>query len=471
MRRIRRPRSNLRQPVTVCEEFASWAASLSFDQLPASVVERSRLQRRSIEAAARAGTDAAAPFAAAAPDGQLGAVYMSAVASMAHDWDDYLYMGHTGHSAVPASAFAADDRRALVAQVAANEVAGRLGAALLIGPHNGQFWSAIHCASAALAGGVALRLDSDRLAHALAIALYQPPFGLWPGFMGPASKLVTAADPALQGARAALVAADGVDGPLDVVEHPRGLLRYFADVGRPRMLGALGSVWLTDTLAFKPRPGCAYLQAAVDAALRVDAAADEIASVEVEAGLMTLAMDRLSAHAPLTPVKVNFSTPLSVALALAEGDLTHRQLEPDRLARAADLAPKVRVRHDWELTLRTAEGMAAGGASPREVALASLPKLLRRAEELPISNLGQLVRERSLRRRLGALVRGDGAGIEALDTPRLRMTFPCRLRVRLHSGRAIDVDGEERGGCGAPVRDQAAVVAAKAELAAAPAPV
>src|SRR5213078_1095549 len=28
------------------------------------------------------------------------AAYANAAASIAHDWDDYLYMGHTGHSAV-----------------------------------------------------------------------------------------------------------------------------------------------------------------------------------------------------------------------------------------------------------------------------------------------------------------------------------------------------------------------------------
>ena len=77
--------------------------------------------------------------------------------------------------------------------MAGNEVGGRLGAALFLGPHNGQFWSSIHCGSASVAAGVALGLDAERLAHALAIALYQPPYGLWPGFMGPDSKLLTAA--------------------------------------------------------------------------------------------------------------------------------------------------------------------------------------------------------------------------------------------------------------------------------------
>src|SRR2546423_8738416 len=229
-------------------------------------------------AARAAGTGDARPFAAVAPDGPLGDVFANAAASIAHDWDDYLYMGHTGHSSVwAARAFAPDDgERALVAQVAANEVAGRLGAALLIGPHNGQFWASIHCASGAVAAGVGLGLDGERIAHALAIALYQPPYGLWPGFMGPRTKLLTAAEPAVQGARAAMLAAEGVDGPLGIVEDRRGLLRHLAFTGRPAMLGELGRVWLTDTLAFKPYPGCAYLQPAVDAILRSELRAQEI---------------------------------------------------------------------------------------------------------------------------------------------------------------------------------------------------
>src|SRR3954469_3520373 len=289
--------------MTICEQIGDWAAGLTEAQIPESVRIRAELQRVSINAAAAAEASAAAPFAHVAPDGPLGQIYASAAASMAHDWDDYLYMGHTGHSAVPtAQAFSDDPARALLAQVAANEVAGRLGLALFVGPHNGQFWASIHCAGAAVAAGVALGLDGERLAHALAIALYEPPYGLWPGFMGPSSKLLTAAEPAVQGARAALLAAEGVDGALDVIEDDRGLLTHLAFVRRPAAFGGLGDVWLTDTLAFKPRPGCAYLQAAVDAALRADVAASDVREIEVSAGYLTLAMESLGSRAELTPV-------------------------------------------------------------------------------------------------------------------------------------------------------------------------
>jgi hypothetical protein len=124
-------RSETIHAVTICEEIAAWAVGLRVDDLPPSVRERAELQAMCVAAGRAAGEEAAAPFAAVAPEGPVGEIYRSAAASIAHDWDDYLFMGHTGHSAVPAAAaFASDPERALVAQVAANEVAGCLGAAL-----------------------------------------------------------------------------------------------------------------------------------------------------------------------------------------------------------------------------------------------------------------------------------------------------------------------------------------------------
>jgi 2-methylcitrate dehydratase PrpD len=461
--------------MSFCERAGEFAAGLTAADVPERARERARLQRRAIVAAGTAGEAAAAPFAAVAPSGPLGEVYAGAAASIAHDWDDYLYMGHTGHSSVwTARAFApGDDERALVAQVAANEVAGRLGAALLIGPHNGQFWSSIHCASAAVAAAVATGLDAERTAHALAVALYQPPYGLWPGFMGPATKLLTAADPAVQGARAALLAAQGVRGPLGVVEDPRGLLRHLSFAARPRMLEGLGSVWLTDTLAYKPYPGCAYLQAAVDAALRSGVEADDVYEIEVAAGYLTVAMERLGESAGLVPVGVNFSAARSVAIALVAGRLTHEELAPGWLApRATELerlAGRVRVRHDWDLTLRTIRGVIDAGASIRDVPARAWPRVARRARELGMSeaalslrDVTGLARSRRLRSELRAALRaGSGDGLRSLDTGRLRMTFPCRLRIRTHGGRLVEVDGEEPGASARPLEEQDAVVAAR----------
>jgi 2-methylcitrate dehydratase PrpD len=474
-----RRRGNSITRLTVCEEIGRWGAALSFEEIPERVVERARLQTAAMLAAREAGLDAAAPVAAAAPDGPVGEVYANAAASIAHDWDDYLYMGHTGHSAVwAARAFADDRERALVAQIAGNEVAGRLGAALFLGPHNGQFWSSIHCAGGAVAAGVALGLDAERLAHALAIALYQPPYGIWPGFMGPSSKLLTAAEPAAQGARAALMAAEGLEGALDVIENPRGLLTHFSFAPRPSMLGALGRVWLTDTLAFKPLPGCAYLQSVLDAVLAADVAPGDVASVEVEAGQMTCAMERLGRGSELTPVRVNFSVALSIAVALLAGRFTHEELRRQWLteheAEVLELASRVSVRHDWDLTLETIRGPLEAGATLGDVPLAGWRRVRRRMRELGMDEvtLGwdavrELAGSREARRTLASALRRPapgGAGIERLDTAAMRLSFPSRLRVRLRSGREIALEGREPGSCGRPLSEQQAVVERKCRL-------
>jgi len=461
--------------VTICEEIAEWAAGLAIADVPDSVRERARLQALCVAAGRAAGEEAAAPFAAVAPEGPVGEIYSSAVASIAHDWDDYLFMGHTGHSAVPAAvAFAGDPERALLAQVAANEVAGRLGSALFLGPHNGQFWASIHCASAAIAGAVGLGLDARRTAHALAIALYQPPYGMWPGFMGPQSKLLTAAEPAAAGARAALLAAEDVSGALDVIEHPRGVLASLSFAPRPQMFGALGRVWLTDTLAYKRLPGCAYLQSVAEAALAAEIEAGEVESIEIEAGWLTCEMEELGRGPDLTPIRVNFSATLTAAIALLAGRFTPAELAPAWLAEHAAeiraLAARLTLSHDPGLTAQTLRGTLEAGASP-DLGLRDLLRIRRRLGDVNMdeANPGPAVvraiaADPGLRRFLGSSLRrrlsGDSSdtGIDGLDTGAMRLTFPSRLRIQLRDGSTRVVEGSEPGSCGRPLAEQRAVV-------------
>lgn len=467
--------------MTVCEAIGEWATGLRLDDVPAEARERARLQAASVWAARVAGEEAAAPFAVAAPGGPAGEVYRSAVASIAHDWDDYLFMGHTGHSAVPAAAAFCDGdaERALVAQIAANEVAGRLGAALFLGPHNGQFWASIHCASAALAAALGLGLDAGRTAHALAIALYQPPYGMWPGFMGPASKLLTAAEPAAAGVRAALLAAADVSGALDVIEHPRGVLAGLSFAPQPGMLGGLGRVWLTETLAFKRLPGCAYLQAAAEAACAAAVDPDEVAAIEVNGGWLTCGMEELGRGRELSPIAVNFSAALSVSIALLAGRLTPSELSPAWLAenesRVRALVARVRVRHDPAMTARTLRGTLDAGAAP-DLSPRDWLRLRRRIAEAGMEGVNPgpallrvLASDRAARASILRSLRGRGGegpkGIDGLDTARLRMTFPSRLRIVLRDGTAQEIDGDEPGSCGRPLAEQRDVVEEKLRVA------
>src|SRR5437763_16431251 len=177
--------------MTSVADIAEWAAGLRVDDIPVDVLALCRDQRRSVLASIAASTrDGAARRVLAAVDGWAGdgpvvlvgterrvtvddAIYGAAALSMALDFDDYVCFGHTGHSGVLvplvlAAETASPAGEQLVAQAIANEVEARLGGACLIGPLNGQLWSFIHIAGAALAAGRLLGLDADRMAHALA---------------------------------------------------------------------------------------------------------------------------------------------------------------------------------------------------------------------------------------------------------------------------------------------------------------
>lgn len=375
----------------ILRAIAEWTSSLRAESIPASVRMRVRAQVLSMLAAAHAGVHsraARAVFAAVSKWGEgtspivatgarvglHAALLANAASTMAFDYDDYLFLGHTGHSAVwTPLLLGAEGGDLLAAIVAANEVAGRLGAACFYGPQNGQLWSFIHLAGAAVAAARTMRLDAARTADALAIALSQPNYALYPGLMGCEAKLLTAATPAVAGLQAAQLAAEGLTGRHEVLDDPRGFLTAFSFHPQRHMLTGWGGAWVTDTLAVKPYPGCAYIDSTIDSIRDVlpmvggRIATEAIAAVNVDATLMTIAMNRMGPQAgllsqregPFGPVDVNFSIPLSVAVTLLEGDLTAAALSDENLdrrrAEITSLASKVHLRHDHALT----QGMVA----------------------------------------------------------------------------------------------------------------
>jgi hypothetical protein len=240
------------------------------------------------------------------------------------------------------------------------------------------------------------------------------------------------------------------------------------------MYGALGTVWLTDTLAYKRLPGCAYLQSVAEAALAAGVEAGEVASVEIEAGWLTCEMEELGRGPDLTPVRVNFSATLTTAISLLAGRLTPGELAPAWLAEheaeIRALAGRIELRHDPGLTAATLRGSLEAGASP-DLGLGDLLRIRRRlgdanmADASPAPALLAAARaDRGLRRHLWRSLRerltggGGDRGIDGLDTAALRMTFPSRLRIRLQDGSERLVEGSEPGSCGRSLAEQRAVV-------------
>lgn len=468
------------------ERLAAWAAELGPADIPPRVLGTARAQRRSVLAAvaASANDGASRRIAAGTPDPLTRAL----ARSIALDFDDYCCFAHSGHSSVlvPIAVGArtgASGLDQLVAQVAANEVGARIGGACLLGPLNGQLWSFVHAAGAAVAAGRLLGLDAKRLAHALALALWQAPRPTVPGFMAPDSKLLTAAEPAGLGMRAAELAAAGVTGPLDLLDHPDGFLSAFATAPLPGMFEGLGEAWATDTVSIKPYPGCAYVDTILDALGQIGPLDPEaVASVTVEAGILTCGMEALSSRYGArrlgpTPVTVTFSVPWTVAAAVVAGQLTPNEVNEEWLAKHADqlraMAARVRLRHDPKLTQRTARAFAQivpFAAVARDAGIAGLA----RAARLNRRHAPSLGGPRTVVRDLAAaLLDLPQLAREARGRPRrywdpeataaFVMTFPARVTVCTNSGESLVTEVDTpRGGAGNPVEGPEAVSREKA---------
>lgn len=420
----------------ITTRIAQWVATVPLSAVPERVREKARYQIASVTAAVLAGSTTVGARAVASlstpgpapllPTRQTvrveDAVAAAAAASMAHDYDDYLLFGHTGHSAVLvplllAAETGATSQEVLAAQIVANEVGGRVGAAMVLGPHNGQMWAAIHAVGAACAASRLFGLDPAQTRDAIGIALFLPPFPVTSGFMGPSSKLLTAALPAVNGLIAARLARSGMTGAPDILGSPQGFLAEFCTAALPQFLTGLGRAWVTDTLAYKIYPGCAYVDAAVDATLAILERLGEpggidpvrVDRIDVRATALTIGMEHLSGEGPPTAIRANFSAALSVGLALLHGRLTPLELEPGRIAADGDrlraLSSRTRIVHDWDATVRLLRALDSS-LHLRRLLRGVDPAALRRAGREALRRTG--VRLGASPREIGALFLAAG---------------------------------------------------------------
>lgn len=382
-------------------KIADWACSINYEDIPEDVRSLSRHQTASVLAACFGadtmpatqvyrktlaavcqGKYRAAPFFdRASPAAACG---ITAALSAALDFDDYLFLGHTSHSAVSVplilgAAHNSDAKETMVAQVVANELGGRLGASVVLGPHNGQLWTFIHAGEAALATSRIMGLDPERTANALALALAAPPYPAFSSLMGPDSKLNLIAEPTMSGVRASLLAKEGVTGPLEILDEQKGFFAGFSFAPAKFFLDGFGKSWVTHSIAIKPYPGCAYVDSMVDSLLDIlnefkkergrNLSPDEVTGIQVNASLLTTQMEALGKEyekaGEIPPsFNINFRIPFTAALSIIAGRLTSAQFAPAFLASNKDkilqLASKVSLSHDWDMTLEILRGLARG---------------------------------------------------------------------------------------------------------------
>jgi 2-methylcitrate dehydratase PrpD len=473
--------------MTTIERLAAWASALRFDEIPSRVVEKARWQQASVVAASYAGLyDSGARKVLAATkkhgDGPTrviaggfraprpAAAVANASVSCTFDFDEILLLGHPGHSTVTLPLTLGEELDAswgaqVTAQVAANEIAGRFGLATFLGPQNGQMLPYLHCAGAAVAAGKLLGLDATRMAHALAVALAQPPAALWPSFLGSIeAKVLVAAHATAIGLNAAELAAEGFTGALDLLDHPRGFFHRFTFVPFRRALGGLGRTWLSDTLQVKLHAACWYYQALVDGLVHAlqplgPLPASAIKAVRCRVNFLADAVDaterarrRREPDAPLTANEINFAVPALVAVTLLRGRLQPADCTPEKLRamerEVRQIAARVKVTHDWTLSRRTIGALdraidVAGLVG--DVPVRELGHAFRRARrEFPDAGaleLGQLVP--ALLRApavIAALYRGRQGDYDLgeHDVSHLALPIPAGFTIELDGGRVLE---------------------------------
>jgi 2-methylcitrate dehydratase PrpD len=444
--------------MTLAERLSDWASAIKLADLPDRVIALATSQIISQLAAIRAG--AGHPLGqrlvrAFGPPWQADPARSAAVLAGLGSWlhlDDTAYAGHLSNStvAVPvayAHAWGLNGRELLTAVVAATECAARVTAAATLGPLRGQSAAHTH-----LTGAVAGRLRCASAppgvwVNALGIAFGMPPWTLLRGFLGSDAKALSGYTPVRAGLDACDAAEAGLVGAADIMEHPDGFLAKFAAVPLGETLvDGLGTRWYTDTLSFKAQPGGPGVDAAIDCARALHSElapleVTKVAEVVVTSSLYTVVADQRATpylDGPRSPVSaLVMSAGYLVATALLTGTVTAADLASPGLdeARRWELAGKVRLEHDEDMTRELMRSVAPVGEALRQAG--------GRARGWLAETGGQWLVD---------LVGEPGPPSETFEYA--SKVTPARVEVRLHDGRHLSRElAIPVGAAGSPERD------------------
>jgi 2-methylcitrate dehydratase len=296
------------------------------------------------------------------------------------DLNDYVVGAHPrsgargGHPSdnIPVALAAAELSRAsgrdlLAAILLGYEIYGR-GKALM---QPDSVWDGISIsglAAPAMAGRL-LGLDEEKLAHAIALsAAHAPtPVAVREGGIS-AAKSIANALIAQSGMQAALLAARGVTGPLDLFEAERGLKAVFAHepAAAADILGAPSPAENFITrVAIKAYPCFAGAQCAVVAAVAlhrlIDGDVDRLASIRVRLADFPIVRRQLADPgrvAPHSREAADHSLQFLIAVALIDGTLGLAQFENERWndPKVRALMARLQLTTDADLARRAGEG-------------------------------------------------------------------------------------------------------------------
>ncbi len=288
------------------------------------------------------------------------AALLNGAAGHALDFDDTCYAGivHGTAAVLPAvlavaQEIDADGARLLEAFVSGVEIEYALGLALTDSLYERGHWTTATLGVIGAAAGCAklLGLDADSTAQAIRLAANMP-LGLRITH-GTSGKPYLCGIAARLGVDAAYAAQAGLAGQAGTFEKPHGYAETLnGGTFRADVIDTLGTRYalLDPGVAFKLRPMCSAMQAAVEAVIvlreRHEWTPDQVESVLCHG--TPLVVSCLPYHAPTKPSEAQFSMPFSIACALLHGDVRVEHLNEATLADPAlrQLMQRIELRAD-----------------------------------------------------------------------------------------------------------------------------
>jgi 2-methylcitrate dehydratase PrpD len=288
------------------------------------------------------------------------AALLNSVHAQILDWDDWVFIAHSGAAVVPAALAAAELGRAsgrelIAAVVAGNEILARTGEVLTDVLHAGNAMPT-HQIEVPLVAGRLLGLGVEQLQDAVGIACTQPQVTSIPAWTADAKGLLSGW-PVLTGVEAALFARAGISGRRDIVESPAGYAYRVSEIASParleRLVDGLGTTWRFDSsrheLFTKRYPVDGFQITAAQAVLELakelrgtprERLPDQVRRLSVRipwtmAATATMMSrggkeiyERIRTRPDWTYMPLIFDGKYPLAAALAEGRLTWREYRP-----------------------------------------------------------------------------------------------------------------------------------------------
>ncbi|GIW78841.1 MAG: propanediol utilization protein [Gemmatales bacterium] len=219
--------------------------------------------------------------------------------------------------------------------------------------------------SSSIAACKLLKLDAAKTTHAIGlagvanVALRQTRSGelsMWKG--------CAFANAARNGVFAALLAAEGMTGPAPIFEGEVGIMKLLTGPFDLKELGGDGRPFMINRTYIKFWPAEYHSQSAIDAALQLRPQIGDISKIaSIDIHTFDAAVDIIGKDPekwrPKTRETADHSLPYCTAVALADGDVTLAQFEPERFTDPAllDLVAKVEVHRDADLSRRYPKGI------------------------------------------------------------------------------------------------------------------